>query len=66
MLPTLVSGATRRSQAMYDVNYLLDIDSNIYSTRQNSNRIGNYYNSVVKKRIFNSDQNSPLLSPEKR
>ena len=37
---------------MYDLNYVIDIDSNIYSARQNSNRIGNFYNSVIKKRIL--------------
>ena len=47
ILPQLVSGANLRSKALIKENYILEIDNQVYSSRQHKHRIGNFYNKVV-------------------
>ena len=45
--------------------YTLDIDTQLYSSRQNTYRVGAYYNKMVTQRILKTTNPTPLLSPEK-
>ena len=50
--PALNSSGTQRSKQMYSMNYQLDIDSQMYSTRQNSHHLGSFYKRLISNRII--------------
>ena len=67
-LPTIKSGgsSTRGRKNPYEMNYSLQIESPMLSSRQNQYHVNNYYNRLINKRIFNSVKPSPLLAAEQR
>ena len=46
------------------MNYVLDIDNQMYNTRQNPVRIGNFYNRLISNRIMDLNKPTPLLAAE--
>ena len=61
--PALNSSGTQRSKQMYEMNYSLDIDSQMYSTRQNSHHVGSFYKRLISNRIIPNGP-TPLLAAE--
>ena len=64
MLP-VISSVVERTKGLYTRNYVLDIDTQSLSQRQNQGRVNTYYDNLIKKSILMTAKPSPLLSPEK-
>ena len=59
--PALMSIGTQRSKELYTRNYILDIDNQTYSQRQNGYHINSYYKRLVNNRLMRPEQKTPLL-----
>ena len=62
--PAIISPATQRSKEMYTMNYVLDIDSQTYSTRQNDHHLGKFYKRLISNRVLQSKELTPMLAVE--
>ena len=51
---------------MYDMNYSLQIESDLLRSRQHEHKVNNYYTRLITKRIFNSVKPAPMLAGEAR
>ena len=54
------------SRVLYDVNYVIDIDSHVISGRQSQHYVGHFYNKMIKSRILKSRHPSPILKQEEK
>ena len=66
-LPSILSSGSRSSKAkdVYNLNWQLDIDNLYLNSRQHQSHVNNYYGKVVKNRIFQGREASPILAKEK-
>ena len=61
---TNITSVTSPKKPIYDVNYIIDIDTQIVTSRQNGRYVNNYYKKMVNSRILQSPNPSPILKSE--
>ena len=61
-----MNSSVRKGRNMYDMNYSLQIESEMLRSRQHQHHVNNYYTRLVTKRIFNSVKPTPALAGEQR